>query len=234
MQEVNVKVETTNGELVIRHGDAYPVREPNQVFIEANILAPAEYLVKMIESLNPKNCFVEASVTKKQIKFTIGHHDVYRDTIAGKLVDSTILRRLPINTEKTYTPKELGQLLKKNKFLFANDADFTNLVGKLLAFSASIQTKLEKVTEQKGNSKNLLEHNVTGDLPEYFLIDSPIFEGMPNKTFRVEIFAEVTSSSVMLSLESSELIDLEYKYAKELVEEQLKPFEEFGCPIFYS
>lgn len=230
-QQLVLNVEPNErGVITILQGESPKHIEPKTINVEGNIKVPGEYLGKC-DSIDPQDSYVTVSLSNQEIKFYVGKHDHYQDVFIGKMRESHHLSGLQVNKDFQSNSKSLAKLLKKYK-PFIHEDDF-GIIGKLMSFQAKITTIIESNSEQSGNRKELLEKTVDSKIPSSFRVRIPIFEGFDPEEFTIEIWAEATSASVNFNLESIELITLKEQLAKELINEQIEAFEEFGCPVMF-
>ena len=233
-EKYNITLPDGTKELIIRHGDApAPEKEPRSINVSGVLHAPSAFLAARKKLLDKDNCFVIAYVNTGSIEFFINEKSPYFDVISGKLKRSKALDEFGINQNKFYFDKDLAKFFKRSSYYFADKAENDAAVKALLNFSATVSTVIENNQDNRGNVKKLLEKSVNSQVPERFTMKAPIFEGYEAIEFDVLIGAEATSENVKFFLESPELYVLEETYKRSLIEQELKHFNDFGCPVLY-
>lgn len=66
-------------------------------------------------------------------------------------------------------------------------------------------------------------------MQESFTVNMPIFKGLPNFSFKIDILCEVTSGDVVVWLESKELMELQKSQLSTVIDEELKAFQDIVC-----
>jgi len=193
-------------ELVIRHGDALPLKEPKIIDFVGDIKSPLHWLRKKFENKDLTDCHLKVNRDKKQIVLVVNEKDPYSSTISGKLTLTKIFEDFGINTGKFFTTKQLASFFKMNRSYFASKTDAMELVNKLASFTGKIDGAIEN-TLKSGEKKALVEKVVKTNLPEDFELILPIFKGMSKVPFKVEIFVDPDNYSIQLnSPDASDLI----------------------------
>lgn len=207
MENLNVKVEGNQKKLIVLVGEALTPREPATVKINGSITAPRLYLEKRTPTL--ENDTIIYSRSQMCIAYRKNELDSLGANIEGKLLMSPDLEKLNINDDKNaITPKEMGALLKRNRFFFKDKEGHASLVSALNTFQATITTEIEKHQDNKGNRHDLVNKAVKANVPTGFVLELPIFIGQKSFSFNVEICFDSTDVSVKCWLESSELVEL--------------------------
>lgn len=226
MENISIELNGDQKELVIRQGDALPVKAPEKLTIIGSITAPMDFM--SIIKPDPQKDVVTFSQNEMRITYFKNYSSFYFDAITGRLQLNPDLQKFKINTSSTFTLKELSSLFKMNRIFFADRDECNLLVEKLNKFKASISVELEKNKDDRGNNKQLLDKKVSSDIPERFLLNLPIFLGQPKVTFSVELCFETTEASVSVWLESAELQELIVLTREKLIGEQINEIEALG------
>ena len=226
MEGLKIELNGDQKELVIRTGDALPVKAPEKLNITGSITAPMDFM-SIIKPDSQKDV-VTFSEEEMRITYTKNYESAYSDSIVGKLKINPDLTKFKINTGSTFTLKELASLFKMNRIFFVDRDECNLLVEKLNKFKAFISVELEKNKDDRGNKKEVLDKKVSSDIPERFNLNIPIFLGQPKVVFSVELCFDTTESSVSIWLESAELQELIIGTRERLIGEQILKIEELG------
>lgn len=231
---IKVVVEKDGNEVTIRTGAAAPINEPVSMNFTGFLYSPGDYMEnkKLSTLIDPKDCRLEVDYENMSVTFLVNARDKFRDQISGKLIPSKIIKDLGVNVEKRYYgDKELAKLLRRNAMYFGDQSAGNSLIMRLNIFEAKITTIIENKDDLKGNTKKLIEKSIENELPDFFVLNLPVFEGADPQPIKVHLLADTSGSGVMFYLDSPELYILEQTESKKLIEIEIKRFEEFGCAI---
>lgn len=233
MQNENLQINFAPGmakaELVLREGAAPKELEPKapvKTDLKGVIGCVVEYLTKRINTgqFKQKDCHILVNRDKVEITLIINEADEYkRGSVVGKLSYNPKFIEFGINTPKSWTPTELGLFIKMNRAFFADRQTNMSLVSTLMNFTATVNNKIERAVAENGNRTDNYAQVVNSNLPDSFIIQMPIFKGMPSETIEVETFAQVNGREVSFVLLSpgaqATLEDLRDKVIDEQVEQ---------------
>jgi len=223
--KIEIKLNEGQTELIIREGEALPLKEERIVNISGTIVAPAEYYNKRKDIINPKKCNVIYSYRDLFIKLTVNEDNHYASIIEGKAVLNPDLTKFGINSTKTWTKTELKQFLKMNRAFFKDLDSNLKMVLNLEKFSASIQGQIDEHKDNRGNSKNNVEVKVDTNLDMNFTLQIPIFIGQETTSFQVEICFDVRDNGITIWLESPELQEAIIKQREVLIDKNIECFK---------
>lgn len=200
------QVLTAGGEVVIRHGKAVELHEPERVRISGTIDAPARWLEKRADCIREKCCHVLVDRDKMAIKLQCDENDYYGTSITGSLQLSEEYRRFGINSGEYRTHFELAELIKMNRSYFENKTAAMKLVSELQNFKAKVDKEVEQSDNNRGDRRLLVAQAVKHNLPESFTLIIPIFKGVSEQTIEVEVY--VNPSDLTCTLVSPEANDI--------------------------
>ena len=229
-------IQADGGEVVIRHGDARPEVIAKRTKLSGTITAPADWVEqkKAATYIYEEDwCHVVINRDKGTIVFRSNDEDATEGghTITGRLELATALSALNINSKRTYTAKQLGELLKMNRSLFADREENLKTVTDLQRFRATVTQELEKGDDLKGNKLYHFEQRVETEFDLRFKLATPIWKGQEPATFGVEIRYDVTDGNVVYWLESVELKDLQDTQLDTIIDTQIARLREMGMPV---
>lgn len=224
--KIEIKVEGSTKELIIREGQAEIIKEPRIVNIDGTIQGPAEFYTKRKGEIEPKNCHVLFSYEKLFIKLVLDETNHYSGTITGKAITNPDLAKFGINSgSKIWTKNELKQFLKMNRAFFKDVDSNLKIVTNLEKFSATIQAQIDDHKDDRGNAKKSAEVKIDTNLDLNFVLCMPIFIGQPNSTFLVEICFDVRDNGITIWLESPELQETIIKQRELLINKNIEVFK---------
>lgn len=235
--QINFAPGATTAELILREGSAVKQLDPKapiQTNINGVISCVVEYLTKRINAgqFNQKDCHILVNRDKVEITLITNEADAYnRGQVVGKLSYNPKFIEFGINAGKVWTPTELGLFIKMNRAFFTDRQSNMALVSTLMNFTATVNNKIERAVAENGNRTDNFAQVVNSNLPESFVIQMPIFKGMPAETIEVETFAQVNGREVAFVLLSpgaqATLEDLRDK----IIDEQISAIREIAPDI---
>lgn len=220
-------------EIIFRDGEAskiIPEIQEVDVNLNGTIKAPSEFYLKrpkqfgedrahIIFSKNPEKIFITLKTNENKER---PHY-----TITGKLEQSEEMNSFGIaykssQTPKTYTVKDLSQLLRFNKRLFSNVDECNSVIEGLMKFRAKVDSVVTAMDSERGNKSGSYEITVDSSIPLKFSLTMPLFKGMSVKKFNVDICFEVRGAKeIILWLESTELATYIQEDASNFVDSEL-------------
>lgn len=213
------------GEIIIRHGEAPSVFKPKPIVIEGDIFSPANWHEKN-RHLETNECFVIVDRKSRSIKYSSGQFQELSATVSGSLKVNPMIAEIGINSGKKFRPKELAKHLKKYKYYFVDAMAFTDLIKQLNNLNAKVNAVIEQTDDKRGNVRNLLDKQVESNLPSSFQLNLSLYNGCTASRFFVEFYIDTSDREVFITMESSELYYLVDQVAEEVLDEQLKRFDE--------
>lgn len=229
MQNLSVKVEGEQKELVIRTGEALREREPQQINITGNILAPGNWLDVRKAEKQRDHC--KFSFNEMKIVFVKNETSGYATTITGELKLNPDLKKFQINSDKQWTTADLAKFLKMNRLFFADADQCAKIIAELNSLKAKIQTEIEQSQNNRGNSKSLVNTKVDSNVPLKFKLKMPVFIGFKEKVFIVEIGIETSDREIQLWLESAELNEIIIGERDKIITAEVEKFKKSEIPV---
>ncbi len=206
---VEVKVVPCKGTQTILWGDApAPLPNPVSVKIDGNIDAPSRFIDKRMGLIKKDSAYVMVNRKAMTIILVTDETNPLNTVIAGKLYVDPDLAEFQINANRLFTVKELAALLRMRRQFFREREQHQRTMKSLGEFSVRTAVEFTEKDDRKGNTELLRKRASTVDLDFEFVLDVPVYKGSSNKTFRVEILADVTDGGVKLWLESIELAEV--------------------------
>jgi hypothetical protein len=227
MEQFHLNVASENGELVVRTGSALPLKEPERVILSGILNTPAEYIKKRVDSISVIKTNVVFDYTARTITLTVDDCSFYKDIITGKLEINKDLASLGINNDTLYNEKELSRKLTFFGRFFESKAAYNDLIKKLNDFSAKVKQEFTNATDYRGSEALEKITKIEHDIPLFFVLKMPIFNGGDKREFKVNIYVAARDGGIELWLESVELHELLEKETESLFNAQLKNFEDY-------
>lgn len=197
------------------------------VSLEGDIKAPGNFITKRQKQALEKRCHVLYNYREGYIKLVTKENHPLKYNITGKLMEHPWLTALRINVKGATTGvKELTDLLKKYRFLFADRAENTKIIGNLQKFRVEATKFIETHNDNAGNQKDYFEVKASSNIDLEYVLKMPVFIGQPEKTFKVTVCYNVRERNIELWLESPELIELLADESQKIIDEELKRIPE--------
>lgn len=233
MQE-NLKINILPGEngskseVILRTGDALPVRHPDKYVFKGNIECVVKYVNARIGEtvppdykVSPETAVFEIDKTAKTLVLKTNPKSPYADEVHGSLHISDEVKLFDFNGTKTFQRKELLDLVRFNKPLIDED-HYNKLKEALEKYSVDVNTAMKTESDNRGNINASYDKKVTFSGPKTLKFTMPIFKVHEKKSFTAELCVSSTDSNTVFFFESVELKELIHKYADELFTAQTK------------
>jgi len=230
-EQLKVKIDAGVQELVIRHGDAEPIHEPNQIVVDGRIKAPIEYFQsrrKIKEDyFDLSKVIVLVKPNQYKVVLMADPTSKFGDVIEGQLFGNPTLVEFHLS-DKTqgefFTPKELAKVFRRNLRFFDNQDEARRMIHELNNLKVQTSGNIDKREDNRGNKTNSFEQSVESNVPVSFTLLMPVFEGEKPVRFQVDIFLEVTGSSVHCQLDSVQLLEVIDTESERILGESVKDF----------
>lgn len=234
MENLHLKIENADNEIVIREGDALALKEPRKIVLMGNINAVKEFLDKrtaingfFLQKLTKESSVIVIDEEKGTISLLLDPENQDGTEIIGKLEFTQYLEQFHINGTKTFTQTELVKILRFSKQLFETPDQHEKLLKAYQSFDFVASIKVAQDADLRGNKSNSLQKIIVTNLPMDFILSVPIFKGQPRESFRVEICYDTTDASIKFWFESPELKATIDQRKVELFEEELKNYKDY-------
>lgn len=218
MENINLKLESINGnEIVIREGQALPLREPVKINISGDIKTVSSFVagrkdvsdsIAGYQFINNGRAIVEVDKQARTIVLKLDPADPLGGIVTAKMELNPDLIEFCINAKKTFKQKELVDLLKFSGLAFDNAEKHAMLLRAYQSFNAKAFIDMASDSDNRGNKSSSFNKKVETNLPVDFVLNIPIFKGQDRKRFSVEICLEVTDGGCNFWFESVELKEL--------------------------
>lgn len=193
-------------DMVIRFGDALPLKEPKYVSIHGTIDAPARWVEKRKDDIVSADAHILVDRDHMTITLNTDENNFYSDQIVGTLTISTEMQEFGINTGEYMSCFDMADRIKQLRTYFETQQDAMKLVTELRNFKAKIDKELELSDDKRGNQKILRAQTVDSNLPKSFNVNMPIFKGTEKRTFEVEV--EINPNDLSCTLVSPDAHDI--------------------------
>lgn len=216
-------VQSKDGEVVIRHGEAMPLREPRQIKIHGILSTVREYLNKRKVNFNDSVLYVNKELGS--LELIHNQSSYYQGFISGKTETDFRIEQWHINDDNVnWTTTGLATFMKKHIHHFFDKNEGRKLISDLMQFEGKVEKEIQDHNDQKGNIKFKYAQAVEHNLPGSFWLSIPLFKGQENQKFEVEII--VDPKDYGCSLISNELYELADGYKETQIDNELSYIQE--------
>lgn len=205
-------------ELVIRTGEALPLREPKAEQLLGQLDTPRRVLSK--RKLDYTKAILMINRNDRKILLRLDPHNHYGSDYIGQLTLNPQLEKFYINTDKCWQPEDLGNFIRMHRLCFDSWEQAVKLATQLKNFEAKVQREMEKKNDDRGNTRNLKSQAVESNLPESFVLKMPLFQGEHEATFKVEV--NIHPSTLECNLISPDLNDQLEQWTHECIDRELE------------
>lgn len=217
MENLNLKVESATGEIIIREGEAAPQVVPQKLKLAGNILSVAAFLAARYENdkegsglqvIDPSTTVVVVDEKEMTITMFLNPNYEYGTEVVGKLEFTEEFKQWSINSNKTFSREELIKLIRFNRRYFPDLLKHEALLTAYQKLSISTTGELNQSSDPRGNRSIAFDKKVNSDnIPLEFILNVPIFKGFQPEQFRVEVCLDATDATVRFWFESVELAE---------------------------
>lgn len=223
-----IKIETTEKEIIIREGKATTIYDPEISMLSGVISTPGDFVEKRKLTFEALEAHVVADYSGKTIVLTINEDSKFKRTVTGSLLDFPELKDLQVNGKKTYTHRELLDVIKFKGAYFKSKDKHTELIGQLKKFEAKIEQEFQNANDYKGAQATRKVVDIKTNLGLEFELAIPIFTGGPPLTFMVDICVDINNGGCIFWLESVSLHDIQTKVMEEEFTKQLARLTDYA------
>ena len=199
--------------------------------LNGTIAAPGNFYGERKEQMKDviKKSHVKYNYRDVLIILVLSENREINTEVKGSLTVNPDLKMLEVNTKNKLDSKELTELLKFNRYYFADKSQCNAIIEKLQTTKVKIETDLETILNQgTGRERNVYDKVVRGIEPMTYNLFMPLFIGQEPVKFEVTINIDARDSEVNFWLESIELEELKKANAKTIIDAELARFEESG------
>lgn len=226
--QINLPENTPRVEVILREGQAVKELEPKapiKTYLKGVIGVPYEYILKRIgkTQFSEDRSHIIVNREKISISLIIHENDEYlRGEINGYLELYPKFVEFGINSNKLWTPADLGMFIKMNRSFFPNRDENMKLVSELMNFNATVSNKIDRSIKENGDRTDNFAQMVNSNLPSSFKIEIPIFKGQKPEILEVETFAQINGREVSFVLLSPSANQTLESIRNQVIDQQLE------------
>lgn len=229
-----LKVNVVGDKLILLTGNALEDKYPEKIEISGNIDSIKNFLSKRyngregfdLQQVDKSKAIVLVDEENFVTVLKLDPQNPFGTVITGKLEFTTEFKQFFINEAKQFTREELIKLFKFNRRFI--ESDFEKLLTSYQKLSLATQGNVGVASDDRGNKSVSFNKVVDSqNIPTDFILNIPVFKGIPAFKFRVEICLDATDASVRFWFESVEAHDIIKKQSKAIIDGVLASCEDF-------
>ncbi len=188
-----------------RHAPAPRVPDvipPINIDIHGTLGCVSEFLEKRIDTIDTEHAMIIVDREKVMITLVMNETDPFmRGTVEGHLEFDPRFEAFGINnSDMLWQPLPLAMFMKMQRSFFKSREENMSYVSTLMNYKATIEQKVERYNNEKGDKTDNFQQVVNYNLPKSFHLSIPIFKGYPKEDIEVETFASVDGRSITFVL----------------------------------
>jgi hypothetical protein len=231
-QNLHIKVEGDQKEIIIRHGHAAKQNDPIAYAIEVNLSLQsiAEFVAKRNFSTtatdNKGIILFSKNPDKPFIEFNSDPNDELAINMKAALLIHPDFRDFAINTDKGFNQARLVNFVKAHAHCFESVKVAEDMIRDLRNFEAQFTQILIKEDNRQGEKKDSVQSaiNLTkGALPKSLSLRMPLYQTQPpvNFTVEIEVDKEHGSNAPVFSFHSLDIEILKREQVDGLIQAEL-------------
>jgi len=237
MEKLQLHFENTNGEIIVREGNAQeplPLKEPKIIAISGDIHSVSNFINSRkdgfgSQAIHKEKAIVTVDKHAKTILLQLDPENHYGASVTAKLEPSKELDQFGINTPQRYNRKTLLDLIRFNRLYFEDKTQHAQIILGLSKLRIKSETEIQQEKDNHGNKRSL--HDVKtvddGGMIKEFSITLPLFKGFSPQEVTVEICFDVVNADVSFWLESVGLKEAMDSQVEGIFEKELEVCEGF-------
>lgn len=235
--QINLGDNISKAEITLREGSAVKeleLKAPVKTDISGVLGAPLEYLTKRVGTgqFTQERSHIIVNREEITIQLVINEDNEYlRGKVIGKLEFHPKFEEFGINAGTVWTPTDLGMFFKMNRAFFPDKNVNMKLVTDLMNFTATVNNTIERSVKENGGRTDNFAQVVNSNLPGSFVLNIPIFKGLPAETLEIETFAKVSGREVAFVLLSPSANQTLEEIRDKAIDEQLNKIKDITPDI---
>lgn len=225
-------------ELVIREGEPTKLLDPKAPItpqIKGVIGTVVEFLTHRVseaDQVPQKRCLIMINRDKISIVLITNENDPYlHGSVTGELELHPKFKEFGINSEKEWSPNQLGHFFKMNRAFFTDKERNMQLVTQLKNFEANVNTIIQKQKDDNGSFADNYSGVVSSNVPAFFTVRMPLFKGTAAEDIEVEFYVSVNGREIKLQLCSPAANQVIEEIRDRLIDSQIEQIRELAPDI---
>lgn len=189
MNDLNITLNSTTDEAVLRVGEAEKIYDPVPLNLKGSIKAPADFAENrssMIDSLLAHAVFDKKG---KTITLLVNESSKFSDSITGVIVMNEFLSSLQINSPTPYTRQGLYEVFRHQRRYFFEKSAHAELLLTLQNFDDKVYVESQGAKDlSKGAQSAAVQSKLTSNLEgKKIVLFLPIIEGAEKEPIELSI-----------------------------------------------
>lgn len=189
MKDLNITLNSTTDEAVLRVGEAEKIYDPVPLNLKGSIKAPADFAENrssMIDSLLAHAVFDKKG---KTITLLVNESSKFSDSITGVIVMNEFLSSLQINSPTPYTRQGLYEVFRHQRRYFFEKSAHAELLLTLQNFDDKVYVESQGAKDlSKGAQSAAVQSKLTSNLEgKKIVLFLPIIEGAEKEPIELSI-----------------------------------------------
>lgn len=229
-KDLNISLNTTADEAVLRIGDAPRIYDPVAVELTGSITAPADFAENRAEAINFCDTHVVFDKKEKTISLTVNASTKFADKITGKIVMNEFLSSLHINSQTPYSRQTLYDTFRHQRRFFYDKASHADLLLTLSNFDDKVYVESQGQKDLgKGHQSAAVSSKLTSNLEgKKIVLILPIVEGAEKEAIELSIELSASNGQARFWLISDELPEVIDGYIESFFKSQKERFNALG------
>lgn len=234
MENLNVKVDATNGALTVLQGDYKHPFDPNKIVLAGDIKTVASFLkarkgvdAALLQNVSKDKAVIIVDKKALTIFLDVDPQDNFGVKVTGKLEESEELKPWGINKTQFFSKEQLVKLIKFSKIDFDSPEKHFEMLNAFQKLSSTVNISANDSSDERGNKARDFIKTVTTNAPTEFVLSMPIFKGFPATTFKVEVCLDVKEGVAQFWFESVQLHEIQTTEVDIIFNEELKEAKGF-------
>lgn len=230
MKDLNITLNSANGDAVIRIGDAEKIHDPVPVNLTGSINAPADFAENRQDYIYMHDAHAIFDKKGKSITLIINESSKFSNTIKGVVVMNEFLSSLQINSPTPYTRQGLYDLFRHQRRYFFDKSAHADLLLTLQNFDDKVYVESQGAKDlSKGAQSAAVQSKLTSNLEgKKIVLFLPVIEGADKEAIELNIELSVQNGQPRFWLVSDDLPDKIESYLEASFKAQKERIQALG------
>lgn len=214
-RDVLINVTGDTKELILRTGEAAPVREPQALKLAGTVESVLDFYNKRKDgsiadrfpAIGPHNSYVAINRVGLTVTLVVTDREHNPIEVSGKMIENPIIKELGINGTKAWTNLQLRQALKLKRSIFESRDDLAALLNNLEQFKVNTDIEFENSNSFQGDVAYKKIISAKANLKLEFFLNIPIYEGESKRVVKIDFELQPADGSVVMFLVSPDLAE---------------------------
>lgn len=189
MKDLNITLNSTTDEAVLRVGEAEKIYDPVPLNLKGSIKAPADFAENRSGMIVPLLAHAVFDKKGKTITLLVNESSKFSDSITGVIVMNEFLSSLQINSPTPYTRQGLYEVFRHQRRYFFEKSAHAELLLTLQNFDDKVYVESQGAKDlSKGAQSAAVQSKLTSNLEgKKIVLFLPIIEGAEKEPIELSI-----------------------------------------------